>query len=405
MYDPRDKGADCDNCPLGPNGIVRKRGFFGRFAGEEWSPMPSECRNTPNVIIIDSPTAEDEKYNYPFSRRDGVILQEALEEAEFERTDFSIIPLISCRIPGDNKGSWNRLSIECSRSEVEHPSKFCNPRFESELGRRTNVITVGNAAAQRMTMTRKSLEKYLNEPMTILASDTYHHHADLITARGNFTIKLFPTYTRGMLMAAAKYIKPFKLAAKKAKRFFDGSLHWVEHDKHFQPTPEEFYEYLSRKKEVFISDVETDNIEPMIANLRDIGFALPAEREDGTYAMPGEVPHVNCKTIVATVELKEESARPYGDERRECPCCHGYKIVMDGTIEVPCVVCRQTGIIGWGGEEDIMWIMISFFLRTDTIVAGHNFGYYDKLNIEYVVNRWLHKNSYTLDDMPAKWRM
>ena len=47
--DPRNLGARCDVCPLGPNGCMSE---------DEWSPVPAELHDSNVLAVIESPGPE-----------------------------------------------------------------------------------------------------------------------------------------------------------------------------------------------------------------------------------------------------------------------------------------------------------------------------------------------------------
>jgi hypothetical protein len=109
-YDPRNEGAQCDRCPLGPRGCLRQ----GKGA-EPWEPVRSERHPTDGyptasvAAVIESPGEDGARHGYPFAGREGGEWIRGLAAAGLHRSDVDLVSVISCKPPGAPGGAWKRL--------------------------------------------------------------------------------------------------------------------------------------------------------------------------------------------------------------------------------------------------------------------------------------------------------
>ena len=89
-FNPKSCGAQCDICPLGPEGPLRK---------DEWKPVGGEFHRGASVIAIaEAPGADETRHGRPLVGRAGGEWVTALTGAGKRRVDVDLDHVISCRL-------------------------------------------------------------------------------------------------------------------------------------------------------------------------------------------------------------------------------------------------------------------------------------------------------------------
>jgi uracil-DNA glycosylase family 4 len=106
MTSPKQCGARCDECPLGPNGALQK---------DEWRPVMGEFHSGAKILALgEAPRAEDINYGRPVMGSAAGEWSRFLATAGMNRSHVDLDNVIACKPPGKEGGAWNRM--EKSRS-------------------------------------------------------------------------------------------------------------------------------------------------------------------------------------------------------------------------------------------------------------------------------------------------
>ena len=248
-YDPRDCGARCDECPLGPN---------GKFSTGPWQPVAPEIHEGAKVIAVaELPGIEDANYGRPLSGRSGQEWNLALLAVGRKRTDVDLTHVVACSA-GSDKNAWEKLTKALDKENrrrlaqaqplIPDPISCCRPRLLSETNGYENIITLGRAPANALTAKTQSVfalrggpvwvdENYQGLMQTPLAGEKRPEGA----AR-----KVFPTFHPGFVQKSPGWRATFTSDLAKALRWFNGQLRWTEPTRSFNPTPDELEAFLAQ---------------------------------------------------------------------------------------------------------------------------------------------------------------
>ena len=310
--DPRNLGARCDVCPLGPNGCMSE---------DEWSPVPAELHDSNVLSVIESPGPEEVQHGRPLVGRGGTEWQTALSAIGKRRPDVDIASVIECRPPGQESGAWSRMEKKLDQinkkrvAEGEtphpHPMACCRPRLLDIADRYQNVIALGRVANLAMTGKNRSIHAARGGPVWV-TDDWETAQEESMHAR-----QVFPTVHPTYVLRAPAWRPVLHADLGKAFRWFEGKLRWVDPEILWRPGPEELREWLSQPAPFWSYDVETDGISPTECGLRTIAIAIPDLDAEGRVAKPelGR-PAVQVSRSVG-ITLQNVDGSPYLDRRIE----------------------------------------------------------------------------------------
>ena len=261
-YDPRDHGAKCDECPLGPGsvGVLRKG---------DWQPVGPELHHGATVLAVaESPGPDEVIHGRPLVGRGGSEWSHALSSCGKQRADIDLDNVMCCKPPGQSSGAWRRLerqldSINKKRAvegepRIPHPSECCAPRLKAMVERYAAVLTLGRVATASVTGNAASIFKSRGGPLR-LSDDR----------------RAMPTLHPSFMLRSPGWRSVFHSDVSKAFRWFNDKLLWTEPDTLWRPVPHELEEWLAQPAPFWAYDVETDGIEPMTCALRTIAIAIP----------------------------------------------------------------------------------------------------------------------------------
>jgi uracil-DNA glycosylase len=132
LYDPRDEGALCDQCPL----------------REKPKVPPTRVQHSKLVVVLDTPSFHDEKKGKLAVGPAGVMLDDLLYHAGVKRSDVHLTAALLCRpqVPNETGAkafdqrlytAWLRKENVKRRAagepEIAHPMSCCQPRLFGEL--------------------------------------------------------------------------------------------------------------------------------------------------------------------------------------------------------------------------------------------------------------------------------
>mgnify|MGYP003133643789 FL=1 len=338
-FNPKNCGAQCDICPLGPEGPLRK---------DEWKPVGGEFHRGASVIAIaESPGGDETQHGRPLVGRAGGEWVTALTGAGKRRVDVDLDHVISCRPAGQDSGAWRRMGKELDRlnrkrikggqEPYPHPATCCRPRLLDVVSKYQNIITLGKTATSTITGQSSSIQSMRGGPMLI------NEEWDWVPENG--VRKVLATLHPSFVLRAPSWRHVLQSDVAKAFRWFNGSLRWTHPESVMNPSPDELREWLSQPSPFWAYDVETDGIEPLECNLRTIAIAIPDLDEQNR----------------AATNIVNQNARAIG-------------IGLLSTDGVTRLYPREQ-------EQEIISILKEAF--TDGRVwVGHNAGYYDRMVIE-----------------------
>jgi len=107
-YDPREYGAKCGRCPLGPDGALRdpKHGYI---------PVPCEQHgrrgNSSDIYaaFAENPATEERQHRRPLVGNSGGMANEGLEAVSINRSNTHLGNVIECMPAGQATGAYGRM--------------------------------------------------------------------------------------------------------------------------------------------------------------------------------------------------------------------------------------------------------------------------------------------------------
>jgi len=261
-YDPRDHGAKCDECPLGPgsSGVLRK---------DDWQPVgPEFHRGAVVLAVAESPGPDEVTHGRPLVGRSGAEWNHALSCCGKKRTDIDLDCVVSCKPPGQASGAWRRLDRQLDKlnkkravdgeSRIPHPSECCAPRLKATVERYDAVLTMGRTATASVTGNSSSIFGSRGGPL-----------------RMDDGKRALPTLHPAFVLRSPSWRSVFHSDVAKAFRWFNDTLRWTAPDTLWRPDPYELQQWLAQPAPFWAYDVETDGIEPMTCALRTLAIAIP----------------------------------------------------------------------------------------------------------------------------------
>lgn len=341
-YNPRDTGARCEVCPLGPNGCLRK---------DEWLPIGPELHKDATVLAIaESPGPEEVQHGRPLIGRSGSEWNGALSAAAKRRPDVDLTNVIECKPPGQASGAWVRMTRTLDRLNKKrvadgleahpHPMECCRPRLLDLAAKYENIISLGRVATMAVTGRNRSIQAARGGPIHV---DADWHTAD----EGR---RVFPTVHPAFVLRAPSWRSVLHADIGKAFRWFTDSLRWIDPDILWRPSPGELRIFLSQPAPYWTYDVETDGVVPTECGLRTIAIAIP---------------DLDCKGRAARPDLN--------------------RAVAQNSYAVGITLAHAADGAPWLSDEDeaeIKGILCDAFVDGRTWV-GHNAGSFDRMVIEH----------------------
>ena len=369
QHDPRQLGARCDDCPLGPRGCLN----------QTWEPVPSEVHEGASIAaVLEAPKTEDVDAGRPLAGLDGGEWALALRSVRLQRTDIDLFHAIQCSPPQN----WKRMEASIRRhrkvlekgyrayegmnattakakaaQDIPHPLECCAPRLQRELAQYDYIFTLGATAGQTLLRTERTIGSLEGDMVETTAQKLFWDAFDWTQATSNWPVKVLPTYDPGHVKHMPKLRPQFHASLGKGLRFFNDMLNWREPELLTQPTPEELEEWLAVPSPFWVYDVETDGINVMDINVDCLAIATPDLLADGTPAMPWEKPAHLARSV--GIHLDNDLIR-----------------WADGPEKVRTLAEWES----WKLRE----ILIGFFTDPSKLKVGHNAGYFDRMCIEHV---------------------
>lgn len=289
-WDPRDDGAKCDQCPLGPKGFFsknvekiqkhRKTGHQRKVVMPKlsgWRPVPAE--HSPTAIgigVAQSPGPDEELALRPLVGPAGNELMRAEEYSGKKRPDLSLTNVIACQPPDDFETMLYRIQLHNQRIKkatpkgeqpqglLEDPRDCCRPRLLKDVGRYRNVLLMGKPALQSFLGDDANISKMRGcpVPMTALIDGEVRHFTALATVNS------------AMVLRQKEWRKTFRQDVERAFRLFNGQFRWTPAIKIVCRDPQQLEDFLySRQHIATVVDYET-SIEdsPLWARVKCVGM-------------------------------------------------------------------------------------------------------------------------------------
>ena len=336
---PKECGARCDECPLGPNGALQK---------DEWRPVTGEFHPGAKILALgEAPRAEDVRSGRPIMGSAASEWSRFLATAGLNRSHVDLENVIACKPPGKEGGAWNRMEksldrlnkrrVAQNKDPLPHPIDCCRPRLMSVLGNYNNFIALGKTAARVLSGQSGSIHGLRGGPMYI--------DDEWVWSLEPTNKKMLATFSPHYVTRAPNWRPVIEADISKAMRWFNDNLRWTEPDSLMNPSPEVLEEFLAQPAPFWVYDVETDGIEPLECALRTVAIAIPDLDENGKAARTK--PAQNCRAVGVGLLSTDGVTRIYPQEQ----------------------------------ERQIVDILRRAF--TDGRVwVGHNAGYYDRMVVE-----------------------
>lgn len=268
-FDPKACGADCDNCPLGKNGWLRRK------TGTRYQPVgpqiqPTNVPQEERVIAIAVNPADDELIRgYPLAGKSGTRWNELLLQAGYRRDDIDIDNLICCKPPGVATGGFERMmkaidtenKIRSKTGEplLKSPVECCRPRLVNQLRDYNRIFTLGGPSSKAIT------GKDMN--ITSLRGDFVQIGDKLIV----------PTFHPSYVDRSPVHAQELLADIGRGFRWFNGERTWKDPVYLRMPKPQQLREWLINSRRWcmenfgridFWMDTETDSLEPLTARMR-----------------------------------------------------------------------------------------------------------------------------------------
>ena len=341
-YDPRDRGARCNICPLGPAGCLNE---------DEWQPVKPELHDGAQVLAVSEvPGPEEEQHRRPLVGRVGSEWQAALAMNMRRRPALDLTHVIECRPPGAANGAFKRMTKKLERinkqrayeclEPLRHPVACCRPRLLNLASRYNHILTLGRSATLAITGINRNIQKSRGGPIEV--EEEYLHDGALV--------QVFPTIHPNHVCRAPAWRPVLHADIGKAFRWFEGRLRWTDPDILWRPSIPELAEFLARPAPYWAYDVETDGIIPTECGLRTIAIAIP------------------------DLDIDDQIAKPE----------HGRPVAMISSV-AGITLNRAADGSAWYSEEEetqIKDMLRQAFVDGRTWV-GHNAGSFDRLVVEH----------------------
>ena len=341
-FDPRDHGARCDECPLGPNGELRK---------EEWQPVGPEIHPGATVLAVaEAPGPDEVIHGRPLVGRAGGEWGQALAACGKRRTDVDLDNVICCKPPGQSSGAWRRLDkdvdklnrkrVKAGKEAVPHPVTCCRPRLIQSASEYSNIITMGKTATAALTGLGSSIQATRGGPIRL--DREWDVTQEVVETRRKALPMLHPSF----ILRSPGWRHVLHADLGKAFRWFKNQLRWADPETLWRPTPAELEEWLAQPAPFWAYDVETDGIEALECKMRTLAIAIPDLDDKGRAARDSS--EQVCRAVGLSFLSVDGRSRLYHAEDE----------------------AKVKAILRRAFTDGRVWV-------------GHNAGYYDRMVIEH----------------------
>jgi DNA polymerase I-like protein with 3'-5' exonuclease and polymerase domains/uracil-DNA glycosylase len=335
-------GCKCEVCPL---------------AEAEGPVLPEKHPGAEIVLVGDAPGERDVKEGRPFVGPAGNLLMSAVKHAGLRRNDIHWTNVILCRPPeGDLSRTLeitrrrnrqiekiNKERLKDAKAEgiapenvpqeplIPTPMQCCAPRLNQEMASFTKVIPSGSFAVKQIVGKGAGIFELRGSPVTV--------------EKNGREVKMLPILSASFVCHTLRWNHVLRNDMQRAVRFFRDQMNWYPPQITFNPTAQELLDFIVRNP-VLSCDIETDDIECLIANMRCI--ALGTDKE---------VMVIGTRPIGA---VPDKYLRPDEAQRRQ----KFWGFYPESEL------ARVFEVLKW-------WLTEPNYIK-----VGHNFGYYDYLCLE-----------------------
>lgn len=335
-------GCRCDVCPL----------------REEAGPVMPETHAGAEIAIVgDAPGERSAAEGRPFVGPAGKLMTKAIKQAGLRRNDIHWTNVILCRPPENDLSRVlevtrrknkqiervNKERLKDAKKEgidpadvpqeplIPTPMECCAPRLNREMATYSKVIPAGSYAVRTLVGKGASIFELRGSPVTV--------------DRSGREVKMLPILHPSFVFRNMRWNHVLLSDLRRAVRFFRDEMNWYPPKITFNPRAEELLQFILRNP-VLSCDVETDDIECLIANMRCIALGTDTE-----------VMVVGTRPIGA---VPDKYLRPDESQRRQ----KFWGFYPDHEL------AKVFEVLKW-------WLTDGNYVK-----VGHNFGYYDYLCIE-----------------------
>ena len=312
-YDPRDHGARCNECPLGPRGCLRSQ-------EDEWNPVPPEIHKDAQVLAVGRcPGPEESQIGRPIGGRSASEWAAALSASGKRRPDVDLAYVVECQPPGRPSGAWTRMGKTLDRTNkkraregllpIPHPAACCRPRLLGIASMYDSIILLGRVAMLALTGRNISIQSARGGPIQI--------SEDWQLCDNNARRRALPTLAPAYILRAPAWRGVLHSDIGKAWRWFNDTLRWVDPNILWRPTPEQLESWLLHPAPYWAYDVETDGIIPTECGLRTIAIATPDMDESFQVAKPEINRPIAHPARAVGITLKSVDGEPHYNEATE----------------------------------------------------------------------------------------
>lgn len=265
-YDPRTRGAQCDRCPLGPNGpeFVHQRG------PRSWRPVPSW--STPDSFALavgEAPAETEEQTGEPLTGPSGELHDEGIcRMTPWKPRHVAKANVIECRCADNNYPAMEaRLKRYNDRApdpkdRWPHPAACCAPRLREDVRDFGYLLSYGATAAHALTGSQASMDALAGGPLALGRGEGPRR-------------KLLPTYHPAHVLRSREMLGVWFRHLQIAARYWTDTLTWGSSWKDLHPTPDSFRAFLAQHSWVWAFDAESSSTDPRRSTVWCLSVATP----------------------------------------------------------------------------------------------------------------------------------
>jgi len=376
-YDPRNDGARCNDCALGPDSPL--------FSDTQrvWAPISAEIRPGKVIFVGSNPDDTDVEMGYPFRGDAGSELNRQLRSAGMKRGETSITTVIKCQPPGEQVGAFeamtatlkriNKTLKKQGRESIEHPETCCRPVMLKDLEGFENIVLLGKVPLKAVMEKNYSIGGMKGS-------------AEYFMLNGERRVKLCATYEPSHVHSSPGERPGVIADIQKFNRFFNDALLWQEPGVLFNPTVDEALDFMEQcaQQPRFFFDWETNSKDPATAVSRCVSFGFKHEPKMVKCWACADRHGPNPVKLQFLADIRE--AKAYTGV--ECVICKG-----EGRYETDfsTLLLTFTSISGqrfYSAAEYVRLVagvnglFAASRVKGGPIACGHNTGSYDKQHQE-----------------------
>jgi len=261
-FDPREHGALCHLCAMGPLG---PREVHGRIHPSCWQPVGPEIRPGAKAIAVaEAPGYDEVRRGVPLVGKSGQELDARLAEAGWPREAVARVNVVQCQPPGNDweamerrlrgvnrgldqaKKAWRRAG-KLGEEPPEpwlHPKDACRPLLVKTITPFRDIVALGGKAASAV----------LGGRSTILDIRGGFREVPVLDAVGTpievdgepFVRRVMPTLHPAFVLREPSKRRLFRPDIDRAVRWFTGRLRWQEPWMDLFPSVESLARFLAQ---------------------------------------------------------------------------------------------------------------------------------------------------------------